>query len=435
MPEAESIAASLGPAVRAQGSAEAAPREAEVARRSDQGVSASEEASREFVRALLGQVGLHANATTHVNAGVAMQRETLLSSEFVRTGAAGSGPSELLRASADEGDEAPSLGEGREVKNPGRGARDASHATGSRAGQGHDGSGAPAEHAPRADEGPGAGGKGGERGEGNPRAAQATNAPARGENASGQATGAAAPVGSNASSVPASGARGAGGSPGVQGVSGPGVGSAGAARGAVPQVNALGLRGVRAETKPKGAAPAPRGAKSEQVQLQLSRGLAAALRSAGKEVTLRLTPEALGEVRVRVRFENGGVIARFEASDAKARSLLEQSVGSLRSAMESRGLGVERIEIGPGPEAGGAGDRGASDAGVSGHAWDGASAGDGHSGEQRDAGHSRGGAGAEGSWDEGGRGSVLDGDDALDARGDGGVVREGMVVLGVDALA
>lgn len=78
---------------------------------------------------------------------------------------------------------------------------------------------------------------------------------------------------------------------------------------------------------------------------QVSRGLAQVLKGGGGEITLRLRPEHLGEVRAQVRIENGVVAVRIEAASEQARSLLERDTATLRSALEARGLEVEHVRV------------------------------------------------------------------------------------------
>lgn len=78
---------------------------------------------------------------------------------------------------------------------------------------------------------------------------------------------------------------------------------------------------------------------------QVSRGLAQVLKGGGGEITLRLRPEQLGEVRAQVRMENGVVSVRIEAASDEARALLERESSSLRSALEARGLTVEHVRV------------------------------------------------------------------------------------------
>lgn len=80
-------------------------------------------------------------------------------------------------------------------------------------------------------------------------------------------------------------------------------------------------------------------------QAQVGRGLAQALRSGNGEVTLRLRPENLGQLSVRVQVQQNQVTATFEARHAEAQRMLEGSRDVLRQQLEARGLTVERIEV------------------------------------------------------------------------------------------
>ncbi len=97
-------------------------------------------------------------------------------------------------------------------------------------------------------------------------------------------------------------------------------------------------RGVRAQSAPTRV---QRDALIEQIQ----RGLAQALKKRDGELTLRLRPEHLGMVRVRVRVEESSVTALLEASSEQARGLLKAHLTTLREALEARGLSVERIDV------------------------------------------------------------------------------------------
>lgn len=81
------------------------------------------------------------------------------------------------------------------------------------------------------------------------------------------------------------------------------------------------------------------------VSAQVSRGLAQVLKGKGGEVTLRLRPEHLGEIRANVRIEHGAVAVRVLAATDEARALLEREATSLRAALESRGFEVEHIKV------------------------------------------------------------------------------------------
>lgn len=123
---------------------------------------------------------------------------------------------------------------------------------------------------------------------------------------------------------------------------------------------------------PKPGAPTPSRSQEAQLAAQVQRGLFAALRQQGGSVTMRLAPDALGAMTVRLSVQGARVQATFEPTNEQAQRLLERSVETLRAALESKGLSVERItvqpawnaggrasEAGPGPEQGSSGGDGA----------------------------------------------------------------------------
>ncbi len=78
---------------------------------------------------------------------------------------------------------------------------------------------------------------------------------------------------------------------------------------------------------------------------QTAKALAAAVKREGGTIVMRLNPENLGLLKVRVETKAGSVNARVEASESSARKLLVDDVESLRSALEAHGVCVEKIEI------------------------------------------------------------------------------------------
>jgi len=78
---------------------------------------------------------------------------------------------------------------------------------------------------------------------------------------------------------------------------------------------------------------------------QIARGLGAAFRNKGGQLTLWMNPESLGKLRVQMTIDNGTISARFEATSEATKNLLAQNVDALRSALESRGLSASSIEI------------------------------------------------------------------------------------------
>ena len=173
---------------------------------------------------------------------------------------------------------------------------------------------------------------------------------------------------------------------------------------------------------------------------QVAQGLSAALRQGRGEVTLRLTPKALGELRISLTVQNGSVDARVKPATTEAHRLLEQGVESLRHALEARGLKVGRIEIDqpPAPKEGASGPNQQNNPA----GQDGQTAADGNGGRHDPAepggGQSRRGDGMRHASEEG----PVDGMDVLDtpiAAGGPGVVygvADGAArVVMVDALA
>lgn len=80
---------------------------------------------------------------------------------------------------------------------------------------------------------------------------------------------------------------------------------------------------------------------------QVARGLATLLRHQGGSVTIRLTPETLGQIKIHLKIEDAHVWATFQPSSDASHEAIDQSLASLRSSLESRGLIVERLEVVP----------------------------------------------------------------------------------------
>lgn len=78
---------------------------------------------------------------------------------------------------------------------------------------------------------------------------------------------------------------------------------------------------------------------------QLERGFAAVLRQNGGSLTMRLQPEALGELTIRMDLKPGQVAAAFEVESDQAQQLLTSRLSALRSALEARGLNVDSLTV------------------------------------------------------------------------------------------
>lgn len=77
----------------------------------------------------------------------------------------------------------------------------------------------------------------------------------------------------------------------------------------------------------------------------VARGLAAAVNQKGGTIVLRLQPETLGALRIHMEIERGVVGASIEASTPEARDLLSKSIDTLRSALEAKGLSVDKLRV------------------------------------------------------------------------------------------
>ncbi|MBL8761218.1 MAG: flagellar hook-length control protein FliK [Phycisphaerae bacterium] len=95
------------------------------------------------------------------------------------------------------------------------------------------------------------------------------------------------------------------------------------------------------------SAPAQAPARSASLPDQVARGLATLLRHQGGSVTIRLTPESLGQIKINLKIEDAHVWASFQPSSDASRDAIQQSLASLRASLESRGLVVERLEVAP----------------------------------------------------------------------------------------
>lgn len=81
------------------------------------------------------------------------------------------------------------------------------------------------------------------------------------------------------------------------------------------------------------------------VETQIGRGLTSAFRQNTPQVTLWMSPETLGKVRIQLTFDQGTISARFEATSEATKDLLAQNMGALRDALQSRGLTAQHIEV------------------------------------------------------------------------------------------
>ena len=106
---------------------------------------------------------------------------------------------------------------------------------------------------------------------------------------------------------------------------------------------------ARYEAPPSRVMDDPTPARESMTQLGVDRVVGAtrlSLSRGGVEVSVRLHPESLGEVRVQVRWEGGTLSARLEAATPAAKDALEAGAHTLRGALQEQGIPIERLSVG-----------------------------------------------------------------------------------------
>ncbi|MHC4766072.1 MAG: flagellar hook-length control protein FliK [Planctomycetota bacterium] len=106
-----------------------------------------------------------------------------------------------------------------------------------------------------------------------------------------------------------------------------------------------------------GQGPAPPNAQSQdqpnQFVNRVVRGLSAMINQRGGVLNMRLQPPELGQLRVQMTIARGVVTAQFQPATTEVQALLDRSLGTLRTALESHGLAVERLSVQSVQQAGG----------------------------------------------------------------------------------
>lgn len=98
------------------------------------------------------------------------------------------------------------------------------------------------------------------------------------------------------------------------------------------------------------AAPAPQDLNLISTN-RIIRGVHAMLNHQGGAMTMRLDPPELGELRIQMTVHRGAVNATLHIMQPEAHDLISRNLGSLRSALESQGLQVERLHVAGPPSA------------------------------------------------------------------------------------
>ena len=109
----------------------------------------------------------------------------------------------------------------------------------------------------------------------------------------------------------------------------------------------LGVKPAPTLAEPSAAAKPAQSAPTEAqiVAQSVARGLNAAVNQKGGSITLRLSPESLGLVRIQMTLDQGAVSVRLEATNPAAQGLLTEHIAMLRGSLESRGLTVDKLSV------------------------------------------------------------------------------------------
>lgn len=82
-----------------------------------------------------------------------------------------------------------------------------------------------------------------------------------------------------------------------------------------------------------------------KVIAQVQRGLASLMRSASGEMTLRLTPERLGELKIEIKRTGDQLSVRLTTQSSEASDLLRAGSDELTQLLRTKGIDVERVHI------------------------------------------------------------------------------------------
>jgi flagellar hook-length control protein FliK len=118
---------------------------------------------------------------------------------------------------------------------------------------------------------------------------------------------------------------------------------------AVPNAAALSLGTVAEQADSAGNTNQPltdaKAAVESGPPSKIVRGLMTMLNQRGGVMNMRLQPAELGDLQVRMSIVRGSVSAEFIVSTRQAHAVLDGNLATLRTALESQGLAVERLSI------------------------------------------------------------------------------------------
>jgi flagellar hook-length control protein FliK len=82
-----------------------------------------------------------------------------------------------------------------------------------------------------------------------------------------------------------------------------------------------------------------------QVVEQVTRAVRVQQTSQGTEIRIRLVPENLGEVHVKITMEKGVLTAEFRASTEATREILAKQAQQIQTVLEGSGMQAERVIV------------------------------------------------------------------------------------------
>jgi flagellar hook-length control protein FliK len=81
------------------------------------------------------------------------------------------------------------------------------------------------------------------------------------------------------------------------------------------------------------------------VEQAATQGLALALKEGGGTATVRIAPESLGQLAIKLSVRDGEVVMQAQTQTDSARELLSESIPTLREALEAKGLHVRELHV------------------------------------------------------------------------------------------
>lgn len=108
--------------------------------------------------------------------------------------------------------------------------------------------------------------------------------------------------------------------------------------------NSTDTSSVRAKEMPQ---PPSEGRQATQTKIvaQVQRGLASLMRSASGEMTVRLTPERLGELKIEMKRSGDQLSVRLTTQSSEASELLRSGTEELTQLLRTKGVNIERVHV------------------------------------------------------------------------------------------